>query len=251
VGFLVNGLAIVSPATPAQADIVNPPGACVGTADFHDAAVSLISTDLKPGTVTTIHRSDLVKWSGRVVGPVAGTARAVDGAVQLHLPWPLGALTIGTWHGISSQVERTGVYAYDLPPLVPPNVVFDLEAHHDESGARHCTATTSLKIDGAPFGGPTIWIGLAGLVITATLTLLLGRNPSGQGGPVRTMLGALAGFFFGLFAGVVAILFGVFTLSGPTVAIAAAFGLIGGGLWTRLAPLRGRSPVAPNPTAIP
>ena len=226
------GLAIalgltVGVAGPAQADIVDPAGACAATATWSGAGLTAASSDLTPDRVLEIPRADQVAWSGRVVGPAAGAAREVAGRVALALPPPFGSLTLADWGGTATEVERAGTYAYDLPSIVPAGVVLGLRASHDEAGQRHCTASVGVMLAGGL--SPLAWVALLATLLLAAMVLLLGRGPSSNG---RIVAGALLGIPFGLFAGLTLVLFGVIPLASVAVTVLPVLGATVGALWT-------------------
>ena len=230
-------------ASPAGADAVSPSGACVGTAAWKAAAFTRVSTGLGPDDIVEIPRADQVEWSGKVVGPAAGSPRAVDGRVVLDLPPMLGSITLGAWSGEATTVEKSGTYAYDLPSFVPAGVKLDLVGQHDEGGTRYCTAVVVLMIAGGPFDSPLIWVALVGLLLFGTAVALLGRTPAGGPGAGRLVAGAFMGLPFGLFLGLTLVLFGVIPLASPLVTILLGLGPVSGALWARWSPLRrGREP---------
>jgi hypothetical protein len=220
--------------TPAAADMVNPAGACVGTAAWKTAAFDEVSTDLVPDDVIEVPRADSVSWTGKVVGPAAATERQVSGRIAIALPFPFGSFAIDDWSGPSTDLERAGTYDYDLPSLVPAGVELDLLAHHDEGGSRHCNAAVGLMIEGGPFDSPLIWAALAGLLIFAGLLALLGR---GSGGGGKIVGGALLGLPFGVFLALTLVLFGLLPLASPLVTALVVVGVIVGALWTWWSPL--------------
>jgi hypothetical protein len=59
------------------------------------------------------------------------------------------------------------------------------------------------------------------------------------------VLGAVAGFFFGLFLGTTLLLLGVLPLSSPLLVLLPVAGLLLGIAWGLWAPLGGRAPSSP------
>jgi hypothetical protein len=248
-GALAAAGVMIAPA-PAWADAVDPAGSCTGRGEWTTAGFSEESTDLDPEDVIEIPRADEVRWTGRVVGPTAGTPRPIDGRIALALPPLLGSIPLGTWSGQGVDVEKTGTYSYDLPSWVPSDVEFDLRARHDEGGKRHCTGAVGLIIEGGPFDSPLIWVALAGLLVTAIGMALVGRRPAGGAGLGRLLVGASVGLLFGLFGGLTLILFGVIPLASPIVTVLLGAGLLLGAVWGRWAPLGSHTGPAP-PAATP
>jgi hypothetical protein len=237
VGLIV---ALSAPASPATADVVDPAGACIGTAVWKSNGLTVNSAALKPGSVTTIPRADDVNWTGTVVGVPAGTTRPIAGSVGLELPWPLGPVTIGSWDTKTGTVLKAGTKSYSIPSLVPAGVEFDFVGHHDESGKRHCSGTAALKIAGGAFDSPLIWVALAGLLLFGVPLFLLGRGSPSSGARVgRAIIGVAIGLMFGLFLAVALVLFGILPLAGPWVFGLSMLGLIGGGVWSWFGPIGG------------
>jgi hypothetical protein len=233
----------VGVAAPASAEVVDPAGACDGSAAWTSGAFTETTAELAPGDVVEIPRADRVAWSGSVVGPAAGTARPVAGRVELKLPAPLGSFAIADWGGEATDVERSGAYSYDLPTLVPSGVRFDLLASHDESGRRHCSATVGLIIPGGPFDSPLVWVGLIGLLVFGSLLALVGRSatPPGAG---RIVTGAVLGLPFGLFLALTLVLFGLIPLASALFTPVIVLGLAAGAAWAWWSPLGSRTPAA-------
>lgn len=240
------GVAVaLMPATPAQADLIFPPGACVGTAAWQDGGPNIVSTQRNPDDVIEIPRKATVNWSGRVVGPKAGTERSIDGEVFIDLPPLLGGITLGRWDGQASNVDKSGAYDYDLPSIIPAGVVFTVVGEHAENGKLHCDGEADVMIKGGPFDSPVVWVALVGLLLTGVLTGLAGRSDDG-GGIARMILGALLGLLFAVFGSLTLILFGVLPLASPVVTVLLALGLVLGGLWGKWAPLGGGGEAGPG-----
>ena len=229
-------------AAPAGAEVVDPAGACVGSAAWTTGAFTETTAELTPGEVVEIPRADRVAWSGTVVGPAAGPPRPVAGRVQLRLPAPFGTVDIADWGGEASDVERSGAYSYDLPKLVPSGVRLDLVASHDEGGQRHCTAAVGLVIPGGPFDTPLTWVALAGLLVSSGLLALVGRSVSPPGAG-RIVGGALLGLPLGVFLGLTLVLFGLIPLASPLFTPLIVVGVAAGAAWAWWSPLGPKTPV--------
>jgi hypothetical protein len=227
---------------PAAADIVTPAGACVGSAAWDAGGFAETSTQLTPDRVVEIPRADEVSWSGSVVGPADGSSRDVAGRVALALPPPFGSINLADWGGQATDVQRSGTYAYDLPSVVPSGVTLTLLASHDESGQRHCTATVGVIIPGGPFDSPLIWVALIGLLLVGAVLALLGRSADPSVG--RIVGGALLGLPFGLFLGLLLVLFGAIPLASPVLTVLLVLGAVGGGVWTWRSPLAAKTTAA-------
>jgi hypothetical protein len=236
-GALGVAVALV-PAAPAAADLVDPPGACVGTAVWQEGGPSIVSTERSPDDVVEIPRKATVNWTGRVVGPQAGTERTIDGEVFIDLPPLLGGITLDRWSGRASNVDKSGTYSYDLPSIIPAGVVFTVVGEHAENGKVHCDGEADVMIKGGVFDSPLVWAALGGLLLLGVLTALAGRSDGG-GGIGRMLLGALLGLLLFLFGSLTLILFGVLPLASPVVTVLLGLGLVLGGLWGKWAPLGG------------
>jgi hypothetical protein len=248
---LLLAVSVLTFASPAAAEIVEPAGACSGTAAWTEGGFTENTGALVRDDAIEIPRKDQVQWSGRVVGPTAGTERSVSGRVFVALPPPFGGIRVGSWGPTGTEVEKSGTYSYDLPGYVPADVEFDLWAFHHEGSATHCHGAVGLVIEGGPFDSPLIWVALVGLLLSTVLLGLLGRRPEGGAGFGRLLLGAVVGFFFGLFGAATLVLFGVLPLASVLVTILIAAGLVLGAIWARWAPLGGGSTPTPTPAPAP
>jgi len=237
-GAALGAAVALVPAVPAQADLIDPPGACVGTAVWQGGGPNIVSTERNPDDVIEIPRKATVNWTGHVVGPQAGTERAIDGEVFIDLPPLLGGITIDRWNGRASNVDKSGVYGYDLPSIIPAGVVFTVVGEHAENDKVHCDGEADVMIKGGPFESPLIWVALVGLLLTGVATALAGRSDGG-GGIGRMILGALLGLLVAVFGSLTLILFGVLPLASPVVTVLLALGLVLGGVWGKWAPLGG------------
>ena len=119
VGAMLGAVAVVwVPA--AAADVVTPPGACVGSATWKAGGFSAVTTDHAPGDVIKIPQKDDVKWAGNEKGfalGAEGPRRDIDGSVQLELPGNQ-AVTIDSWGGSSVRYANTDTHSYDLPDVL-------------------------------------------------------------------------------------------------------------------------------------
>jgi hypothetical protein len=235
-------------ASPASAELVDPPGTCVGAGTWRDGGFTVESSTADPAAVIEVPRSDEVSWTGALVGREPGAERQIAGSVSLALPVPLGSLTIDDWSGPGTNVASSGVQRYDLPAVVPAGVVFTLRAEHHENGALFCSGSAQLRIAGSPFGSPLTWVSIGLALLFGALLAIAGLGTSPGTG--RLIGGALLGLLFGWFAGLSLVLVGVSTLDSVLPLVLAVVGLAGGGAWGRLSLLRRllRRPVDVGPT---
>jgi hypothetical protein len=224
-------------AAPAAADLTDPPGTCTGTATWSGGGFTVDSATADPAAVIEVPRADDVAWTARAVGPVAGEPRPISGSVTLSLPAPFGSVTIDEWQSTSVNVESAGTYAYDLPALVPAGVVFEVRAEHHENGPTFCTAAARLRIAGGP--GLPAWLGLVLTLVAAVLLGLTGVTSGAGGGSGigRSVGGAILGLFTGWLLGLDLVLFGATALDSALPVVLAGIGLVGGAVWSRLAPI--------------
>jgi hypothetical protein len=155
---VVGGAALVG-AGPVRADVVQPPGACVGTASFAsgteaDGPFSVDSRTLSPDDVTVVPLSDTVTWTGEVSGVAPGTSREVDGFIRLDLPWPLPDVTIDSWNSTTMNVANQGVEDYDLPSALPRGTELRVYGEHRENGVLVCRGSATAALEGGAFSSP-------------------------------------------------------------------------------------------------
>jgi hypothetical protein len=229
----LSGGYLLATAPPAAAELVDPPGACVGEGTWRDSGLTVVSTEADPGTVIEIPRADQVDWTGEVIGPQPGSERPIAGSVSLALPPPLGRLTVNDWDGTGVNVATSGTESYDLPALVPAGVVFTLHAEHREGDQVFCAGTAQLRIAGGPFDSPLIWVALAGTALFGGLLALAGRNTPGAGAARvgRMLVGGLLGALSGWFLALTLLLLGLIPLASPLLTIAPLAGAIAGAGW--------------------
>lgn len=244
---LVAGCVLVS-ASPAAAELVDPPGSCVGTGAWSEGGFAVDSSSADPSEVIEIPRSDSVAWTGLVNGPEPGDPRPIAGSIALQLPAPLGYVTVRDWSGTGINISSSGTQSYELPSVVPAGVVFTLRGQHLENGAVFCSGTAQLRIAGGVFDSPLIWIALAGTVLLGVLLLLTGRAGDGGRRAGRAVLAALLGLLFGTFLGLTLLLFGLVPLESLVLSLLPLLLLFGGIGWAIWAPLGGGAPTPPAPT---
>jgi hypothetical protein len=221
---------------PAAADLVEPAGACAGSAAFQSGGLRVDSATANPSEVFDVPRTDQVTWTGQVLGREPGVEREAAGSISLALPPPLGSLPIRDWSGTTTAAESSGIQDYDLPAFVPAGVVFRLHAEHYEGGELFCTATARFRIDGSPWSSPAIWVLLVLALGSAALLVVAGLAASPSTG--RLAGAGVLGLLAGAFLGASLVLAGILPLESPVPLVAAIMGLVGGAAWVRWSPLR-------------
>jgi hypothetical protein len=159
----------------AAADVVTPPGACVGTGTWEKAGFTERSFDHSTSDTITVPRADTVRWAGSVRGfrlGAFGARRKIDGAVQLQLP--IGTANIDTWGGSSRRYANTGEHKYDLPSVLI-GVKMKLKGFHKDNGKTTCSGSVYVKVQGSATKNPLAWAALGGLVLFGGLLLFAGR----------------------------------------------------------------------------
>jgi hypothetical protein len=168
-------------AMPAAADIVEPPGACVGTATFATGTddggpFAVDSRTLTTDDVTVVPISDTVTWTGAVTGVAAGTVRPVAGFVKLDLPWPLPDATVDSWDSTTALVENEGVEDYDLPSALPRGLTFRVYGEHRENGTVVCTGSAQARLEGGFMDSPVTLVATI-LAVPALAALVVAGIP--------------------------------------------------------------------------
>ena len=215
---------------PARADVVTPPGNCVGTAAFSngaDGAFTVDSSALTSSDVTTIPLSDDVTWQASLNGVTAGSQRDIAGFVKLDMPWPIPDVTLDRWSGPSSLTENSGTKHYSLPSFTPRDVVLDVYGEHRESGTLFCSGSAKVKIAGSAFSSIVTPVSLAMLAGSLGLSLLASRKG-------RAGLGAVAGLATMISLGLALLMFGALPLNSSLLTVLPLAGLVLGGLWGKL-----------------
>jgi hypothetical protein len=159
----------------AAADVVTPPGSCLGGGTWQKARFTELSPTHSPSDVIKIPQADTVRWAGSVKGfklGSIGTRRKIDGAVQLELP--IGTVNIDTWGKTSVRYANTGEHKYDLPSVLI-GVKMKVKGFHKDNGKLTCSGSVYMKVEGSAFKNPLAWVALGGLVIFGGLLLFAGR----------------------------------------------------------------------------
>lgn len=174
-GGAVVGALLIGPIHPAAADVVTPPGACVGSGTWVKAGFSETSTNHQTGDVIKVPQADTVKWAGNQKGfalGAVGPRRAIDGAVELDLP--IGTATIDSWGKTSVRYANEGEHKYDLPSVLI-GIKMRLHGFHKENGKLTCSGSVYVKVEGSAFKNPLAWGAVGGLVISGGVLLYAGR----------------------------------------------------------------------------
>ncbi len=167
-------VALVATTGTAAADVVDPPGACVGSGTWQEGRLPETSTKHVPSDVITIPRKDVVSWSGAIGGAQLGDEvprREIAGKVELQLPPPVGWITIDDWGGNSVRAANEGVHDYDLPSLLG-GVKMKLRGQHSDAGSLTCSGSVFVQIDGS---SPLLIAGIVGLVLSGGVLLYSGK----------------------------------------------------------------------------
>jgi hypothetical protein len=159
----------------AHADVVTPPGECVGTGAWQTAGLVESSSTHVPSDVISVPRADTVRWAGNIKGyqlGASGPGRAISGEVQLDLP--IGTATIDSWGGTSVRYANAGEHAYDLPSFLV-GVKMRLHGEHRENGVVRCSGSVYVKVAGSAWSNPLSYGSLGVLAISAGVLLFAGR----------------------------------------------------------------------------
>jgi hypothetical protein len=171
----VLGVLLIAGTVPAGADIITPPGACVGSATWQSTGKTETSTDHNPDDVITVPAKDTVQWSGNQKGFApnqAGPARPVSGEVKIEMP--LGEITVDSWDGTSTKYGNSDTKSYDIPSVLK-GIKVKLSGEHRENGSVTCSGSIYLKVDGGGIASPLGIAAIVGLVITGFLLFLAGK----------------------------------------------------------------------------
>jgi hypothetical protein len=166
---------------PAAGDVVEPPGACVGTARFaagteDGGPFTVTSQTLTSDDVTVVPISDTVSWTGAVTGVPAGTVRPVRGFVRIDLPWPLPDATVDSWDSTTAMVANEGTEAYDLPAALPRGLTFRVYGEHWERGALVCSGSAQAQLEGGVMDSPVTLVATI-LAVPALAALVVAGIP--------------------------------------------------------------------------
>lgn len=163
------------------ADVVEPPGACTGTASFASGTedggpFAVDSGTLAPDDVTVVPISDTVTWTAAVSGVPDGTVRPVEGFVKVDLPWPLPDATVDSWKSTTALVANEGVEDYDLPGALPRGLEFRVYGEHREDGRLVCSGSAKAQLEGGVMDSPVTLVATI-LAVPALAALVVAGIP--------------------------------------------------------------------------
>jgi hypothetical protein len=167
IGAVLGGTLVALPTALASADVVTPMGACTASGQWAHAGFTRNSTDYSPSDVVLVPQRDVVNWEGHEFGkPIGyfGPARAIDGAVQLHIPFGVN-VSIWHWSGQHSQrYSNRGQESYNLPSALI-GIKLKLSGYENDDKNRVCTGSVYLEVSGSKLKNPVGWAGLVGTAV--------------------------------------------------------------------------------------
>ena len=172
VGFL---LLLWAPA--AGADIVTPPGACIGSATWHSNGQQETSTAHKTSDVIEIPAKDTVTYSGKIANqPAVGPERTISGFVKISLP--VGKATLYSWGGSSSKYANSGDKKYTISSAFR-GIKLKLSGEHRDNGAVTCSGSVFVKIKGSGVTSPLGIASIGVLVVSGGILVFAGKAVGG------------------------------------------------------------------------
>ena len=168
---------VLVPAGYAAADVVSPPGSCVGSGTWTKGGFTEDSTKHVPSDVIVIPRADTVQWAGNEKGfalGAVGPRRDISGKVQVVLPL-IGQATVDKWGGSSVRYANTGRHTYNLPKAVV-GIKVKLKGFHKDGGTTTCSGSVFLKVAGKSTSNPLLLGAIGGLVISGGVLLFAGKK---------------------------------------------------------------------------
>ena len=169
---------LVSPvllASAAAADVVTPPGACVGSGTWQEGGFTETSTDHDPGDTIKVPRADTVHWKGNIKGfqlGAAGPRRDIEGKVEVETPF--GSVKVDDWDGSSIRYANEGEHDYDLPKVLV-GIKMKVKGFHKDAGKVTCEGSVNVEVDGSATSNPLAAGGAAGLVVSGAGLVFAGR----------------------------------------------------------------------------
>ena len=168
IGF---GLLVFS--SPAGADIVTPPGACVGTGTWLESGLNESSTAHVPSDTVKIPAKDTVRYAGNIAGaPAVGPERPISGFVKVGLP--IGSLTIDSWGGKSTKYANSGEKKYNIPSVFK-GIKLKLSGEHRDNGNLTCSGEVNVEIEGSGMSSPLGIASIALFILSGGALVLAGR----------------------------------------------------------------------------
>ena len=175
-GALVIGSAVVLPMAIASADVVTPPNTCTAMGTWVNGGFTKSSTQYSPNDVVLVPQKDKVNWQGSEFGkPIGyfGPARAIDGAIQVHVPF---GFDVSIWHWSGSHSQRysnEGQESYNVPSVLI-GVKLKLSGFENEGGKRVCAGSVYVEVAGSKTKNPIGWAGIGGSALFAVGLLAAG-----------------------------------------------------------------------------
>jgi opacity protein-like surface antigen len=166
--------AVLAPVA-AAADVVSPPGACMGSGAWRTSGQQETSAAHRKSDVIKIPQADTVDWQGSERGFAVGSAgprRDISGKVSVVLP--MGTATIDSWGGSSVRYANTGTHAYDLPKALV-GLKLKLKGSHKDGGVTTCKGSVFVRVEGSATSNPLAAAGAAGLALSGGALLFAGR----------------------------------------------------------------------------
>lgn len=242
-GCSAAGIAIaLCAATPASAEFTENTIGCAGSAVVTSDDGETYEVDATDSTVE-VPRSGSAEWEGSI------QTVTHDHSGEIRLDVGFLSVTVGDWgpsENANDESSATGVEK--LPTILEqvPAGTYDVSGFHEGDEGR-CAGKVTVEVDGSPFD--TI-AGVANAILTLVTAALLVLAMFAVAGKDavrgRPVLGAIAGLFFGLFAGLELMFLGVISSGSPLVTILPLVFLIVGVLAGLAAPFgrSGRAPAA-------
>lgn len=184
-GAVVAGV-VLTTAGAAQADVVDPSGACDAAGLWVAEGVTRASADYSSSDLIEIPQKDKVKWAGSVGGAgkgEEGARREISGEVAIDIAG-VGSATIDDWGGSSVKYANEGNKKYDLPDVLL-NVKLRLHGEHREapegsaSFQRVCGGSVYVQAKGGTFANPLSIASAVGMLVSGAGLLSAGmvRKP--------------------------------------------------------------------------
>jgi hypothetical protein len=135
--------------------VIDPEGACGASGTWVDEGVTRASADFDPEDVVVIPQEDTVAWEGGVGGATPGQTgpeRDINGNVTVDVAG-ITTVPIDDWDGPSELYGNSGDYDYEVPDFLV-NVKMKLQGEHSEAGAKVCSGSVYVQVEGGTFSNP-------------------------------------------------------------------------------------------------